>query len=53
VDSLKNFRKACIVEKKSKSHIFSKIRVFSKKIPKDNPIQEKFMLEVSRCKHGR
>ncbi len=53
VDSLKNFRKACMVEKKSKSHIFNKIRVFSKKIPKDNPIQEKFMLEVSRCKHSR
>ena len=51
--SLDSFKKACEIETGSKAHIYSKIRLFSKKVPKGNPIHEPFKLEIARCKHIR
>lgn len=51
--ALNFFKKACKVETGSKSHIFDKIRLLSKRLPKKNSLYEAFKLEITRCKHLR
>ena len=51
IASLDYFRKACKIETGSKSHIYNKIRLFLKKMPKSEEIFNEFRLEISRCKH--